>query len=298
MTTAFRSNSFLIWAALLAIGIAWGGSQYFSKVIVSAGHHPLGISVASTGLGAILITLVAVVTRVPLPISRRHLLFYAVCGFTGTAFPNFTSYTSMKELPLGVMSIVMAAVPMMTFMAAVLTRVEAPDLRRVLGLTIGAGSVLLLILPEASLPRPGDAIWVGIALLTGLSYTVENVYIAKSKPESCTAMTTLVGLSWMALLMVLPLTWATNTWMSHGDLTIDATLVAMTLSHLFAYGGFVWLIGRAGPVFAAQVGYVVTLAGVLLGVLILGETHSGWVWLSLVMMLGGLALVLPKQDDA
>ena len=71
-------------------------------------------------------------------------------------------------------------------------------------------------------------------------------------------------------------------------------LGAMTLAHLGAYGGFVWLIGRAGPVFAAQVGYVVTLTGVILGMAVLGETHSAWVWAALVTMLAGLALVQPR----
>ena len=71
-------------------------------------------------------------------------------------------------------------------------------------------------------------------------------------------------------------------------------LIATTILHIGAYGGFVWLIVRAGPVFAAQVGYIVTLTGVFLGMAVLGENNSSWVWLSLVAMLAGLALVKPR----
>ena len=285
----------VLWTALVAIGVSWGASQYFSKLIVSAGHHPLGISVVSTGLGAVLSTLFALLRGVRLPLSRRHLIFYAVCGLTGTALPNYTSYTSIRELPLGVVTIIIAAVPMMTFLAALAMRMDRAEPGRILGLGLGTGAVLLLILPDASLPRPGDVIWVAVSLITGVAYTVENIYIARARPENCTALATLVGLNWMALLMVFPLAWATGTWMQmEGIGRAELALVAMTLAHLLAYGGFVWLISQAGPVFAAQVGYIVTLTGVGFGIAFLGETHSYWVWAALALMLGGLALVQPR----
>ena len=55
------------------------------------------------------------------------------------------------------------------------------------------------------------------------------------------------------------------------------------------------IFSRAGPVFAAQVAYIVTLAGVVLGMAVLGEQNSGWVWLSLLLMMLGLALVQPRD---
>lgn len=286
----------MLWVALFGIGVCWGSTQYFSKIIVSDGHAPLAISITSTGLGTLLITLFLRVRGVRLPLSRRHLIYYAICGLFGTALPNYTSYTAMRELPVGVISIVIAAVPLMTFLAAVVFRLDRPEPRRVTGLLAGAVAVLLLIVPDASLPRPGDAIWVGVSLLTGIAYTVENIYIAKAQPGECGALQTLCGLSWMAFMMMLPLAVASGSWMQF-DASSPAgpALVAMTLAHLLAYGGFVWLIAQAGPVFAAQVGYVVTLSGVILGILLLGETHSLWVWLALALMLGGLALVQPRE---
>lgn len=286
----------ITWLALVLIGLAWGSTQYFSKLVVTDGHHPLGISVASTFLGACLITAVLLLRGVALPLSRRHLVFYAICGLTGTALPNFVHYTAIRELPVGVISIITAAVPMMTFVGALMFGIDRPEPRRIVGLVAGAVAVLILVVPEASLPEPEDAFWVGFALITGISYTVENIYIAKAQPPGTTALQTLCGLSWMAMLLVLPLVGVTDTWMALGDLdTAEAALVAMTVAHLIAYGGFVWLIARAGPVFAAQVGYIVTLTGVFLGIVLLGESHSAWVWLSLVIMMGGLALVQPRD---
>lgn len=294
-----RQIGFGLWLALIVIGLSWGSTQALSKTVMNAGHHPLGASFASTALGALIITCVLLVLKIRLPTERRHLIFYAICGLTGTAVPNFTSYTAVRELPVGIVSIIIAAVPIWTFLAAIVMRMERPDPRRIAGLACGALAVGLLIVPDASLPRAEDTFWVMVALITGLSYTIENIYIAKAQPKECGALQTLCGLSWAALLMIAPLTAASSTWMMpSGSMSDELALVAMTMAHLLAYGGFVWLIGQAGPVFAAQVGYVVTVSGVILGMAFFGESHTAWVWLSLLLMLGGLALVQPKRRDA
>ena len=64
---------------------------------------------------------------------------------------------------------------------------------------------------------------------------------------------------------------------------------------MVAYTGYIWLVGRAGAVFASQVAYVVTLGGVLLSALFLGERYSAWVWSALALMIAGLALVQPRR---
>lgn len=287
--------SLVLWLALFGIGFAWGSSQYFSKLIVTEGHHPLGISFTSTLLGAGLATAFLRLRGMRLPLDRRHLVYYLVCGLTGTALPNYTSYASVRELPLGVVSIILAAVPIMTFLAAIALRMDRPESRRVVGLVMGAVAVLILIVPETSLPDPEDTIWVGVSMITCLAYTVENIYIARYQPQGTTALQTLCGLSWGALLLITPLVAGTGLWMELDTQgRAEPALLAMTLAHLCAYGGFVWLISKAGPVFAAQVGYVVTLTGVGLGMVLLGEAHSVWVWASLVLMLVGLALVQPR----
>ncbi len=291
-----RPSPALFWMALFVTGIAWGSTQLLSKLTVNGGHHPLGISFASTLLGAMVITLVLLVRGEKLPVSRRHLIYYFICGLSGTAIPNYFSYAAIDHLPVGVFTILLSIVPMTTFLGAVALGLDRPEPRRFLGLCAGASAVLLLVLPETSLPDRRAIVWVLVALLPPISYTVENIYIARSKPEGTSALHTICGLSWSALIVITPVTLASGTWMDLGAAPEStAAMAVMTVLHLVAYGGLVWLIGQAGPVFAAQVSYVVTLSGVALGMIFLGESHSGWVWLSLVLMLAGLALVQPRQ---
>jgi len=72
----------------------------------------------------------------------------------------------------------------------------------------------------------------------------------------------------------------------------------MALITVSAYGMFLYLVIFAGPVFASQTAYVVTLSGVLWGIMIFNDEHSLWVWLSLGVMMLALALVAPRKDKA
>ena len=55
------------------------------------------------------------------------------------------------------------------------------------------------------------------------------------------------------------------------------------------------MIRTAGPVFASQTAYVITLAGVAWGMILLEESHSLYIWSALLLTLAGIALVRPQQ---
>ena len=57
---------------------------------------------------------------------------------------------------------------------------------------------------------------------------------------------------------------------------------------------FLELIVLAGPLFAAQTGYLVTASGVFWGIIIFAETHSAWVWAALGLIFAGVVLVSPR----
>ena len=61
-----------------------------------------------------------------------------------------------------------------------------------------------------------------------------------------------------------------------------------------SYGLFIHLVTAAGPVFASQTAYLVTLSGIMWGIVIFNEQHSWWIWSALIVMMAGLALVKPR----
>ena len=286
----------LLWLALIVIGIAWGLTGPFSKLAVSTGNHPIGVTFWSTTIGAVVLTAVMLARDRRLPLDRRHLVFFLVCGLLGTALPNSLSYTAYRHLPIGVMSITIALGPMATLLLALPLGIERPDPRRLAGLGLGVVAVLLIVAPEASLPEPGQAAWVALPVIVALSYAGENIYLAAARPPGIDALTILCGLYWGALILLTPLVVASGAWFDITRLSPpEQAIIVNSALHLCAYFGFVWLIGQAGPVFASQVGYVVTGSGVVLGMIVYGERHSPWIWAALALMFAGLALVKPKR---
>ncbi len=76
------------------------------------------------------------------------------------------------------------------------------------------------------------------------------------------------------------------------------SLIASSLIHVLVYAGYVWLVGRAGPVFAVQVSYLVTGFGFGWAILLLNESYSSYIWAALGLMFVGLFLVQPRPKAA
>ena len=76
---------------------------------------------------------------------------------------------------------------------------------------------------------------------------------------------------------------------------IELSIISLGFITAIAYTFFIYLIYNAGAVFASNVGYVVTLSGVIWGIILFNESHSYWVWLSLITMIIGLLLVSPRK---
>ena len=282
---------------MLAIGFAWGCTGPLSKIAVSSGNHPIGVTFWDTLITAITLTVILLRFRWRLPVSKQYLIFFLVCGFFGTAFPNVLSYTAYQHLPVGVNAIVISLVPLATLLIALPLRIERADKRRTLGLTSGIFAVLMIYLPKTSLPDPGQVIWVALPIIVAISYAIENVYIAGARPPDLNPQMIICGLSWAALCFLTPLMVFTGTWVDLSPMgPPELAIFVISILHMGSYMGFVWLIERAGPVFASQVGYVVTGSGVVLGMIIFDERHSIWIWGALVMIVFGLVLVKPREN--
>jgi drug/metabolite transporter (DMT)-like permease len=231
--------------------------------------------------------------------SGRYLLFYLVCGVLGTALPSTLYYYAAPHLPAGVLSITLGLTPLLTFAAAVLLKLDRYAPGRLLGVFLGIAAVLMIALPDASLPERTAAIWVVAALAAALSYAAENIIIAKFRPKSTQSLTLLLGMMTVATLALVPIVLATGSFVPLGWpwSTAEWSIVGMAAINVLSYWLFIYLVGATGPIFASQMAYVVMVSGVLWGLLIFGESHSGWIWGALGVMLAGLALVAPRRQE-
>lgn len=270
------------------------------KIAIEAGHHPLGLITWQMFFAAITLGIFLLIKKQAVARSAVAMKYYIVIAFIGTLIPNTFSLFATDHLPAGIMAIIIATVPMMSLTVALIARIEAFSWMRTVGVILGVVALLLIALPDASLPDPSKAPWLLVALIAPLCYAIEGNFVAARAPIKLSPLVTLFGASVIGTLFITPIVW-------FGDMTVSFTgawdishwaIIGSAVGHVAAYSGYLWLLGRAGAVFTSQIGYVVTLSGVIGAVVILGESYGISVWIAVAMMLLGVALVGPKKSDS
>ena len=293
--TAQRDRVRLLGLLLLA-GLAWGAAISFTKLATTGGDHPLTLLFWQVVILTLVLGSRLIVLRARLPLSRRHLTFYFIAGILGTAFPNAISYWAAPHVPAGIISIVFSLAPMMTYGLAVTLRMERWDPLRLGGVLLGLAAILVLVLPETALPDPAVAPWILVFVVVALSYSGEDVYAASKMPGEVNPLTLLLGMSLATLIMLAPPIIAADIPLAFfgNGATHEYALLAASLLHLMAYASLLYLLRHAGAVFASQISYVVTLAGVFWGMIVFDEVPSVWAWAALGLALAGLTLARPR----
>jgi drug/metabolite transporter (DMT)-like permease len=279
------------------MGLTWGLSFSLARIAAVAGVHPLAITFwEAAGAGAILLVVCLGRGRA-VPISRELGLLYLASGLLGMVIPGAIFFYAAAHVPAGVLSISIAIIPVLTFATSAVLRLETFVLMRIAGVVLGVLSIVLLVGPQQSLPDPAQLPWVLLSLVAAACYAALNVMVAVWKPKRTTSFTATTGMFVMASLIMVPVLYATGTFVPFSWPWRDAEWAMLGLGAINAvsYSLFFYLIETAGPVFSSQTANLVTLFGVLWGIVIFGEQHSAWVWLSLATMMAAVAMVAPRQ---
>jgi drug/metabolite transporter (DMT)-like permease len=285
---------------LLLLGVGWGLTQPLTKITVMAGYQPLGMIFWQMLIGAILIGTLRWRHLRRLQFTRKTLAVWLMIATIGSLIPGITSYRAAFHLPSGIMSIVIATIPMMAFPIAFALGNDTFSWRRLLGLILGLIGVGFIALPDASLPERAMIAFLPLALIAPFCYACEGNIVARWGTAGLDPFAVLFGASAIGALISLPLAIGSGQFFvpQAPFILADFTLTVSSVIHVLVYTGYVWLIGRAGAVFAGQLSYVVTGSGVLWAMLLLGETYSLWVWWALICMIFGLILVQPRLAHA
>jgi drug/metabolite transporter (DMT)-like permease len=289
------------YAIILAlIGIGWGSTQPLGKIAASTGHPPFGLIFWQLVVCVLVLGALTLARGKRLPLHRKALEFYVVVAFLGTLIPNYTFYVSVARLPSGIMSIIIATIPLMAFPIAMALGLDRFNLRRMIGILLGLSGVLLIVLPQTSLPDPAMVAFLPIAMIGPLFYALENTYVAARGTQGMDAIQAMFGASIAGLLFCTPVMLAMGHWfpMPIKPGLAEWALIASSALHALLYASFVWLAARAGSVFASQSAYFTTASGIVWAMLLLGERFSLWVWAAAAVMLCGLALVAPRERSS
>jgi drug/metabolite transporter (DMT)-like permease len=287
------------WGFIFFAGIAWGLSFSISKIVVEAGFEPLGITLFQAFVAAISLYIVCLLRGRPLRAVITNFRLVVAIALLHSVFPGPIIFISLNHLQAGLVTIIIALVPMMTYGISIPFGIEKFNRVRIMGLVMGMVAVLLILLPEESLPDRGAVPWILFVMLAALCYAFEGIVLSVKSAAAVGPVRLALGANACAVLMLSPVVYWTDAfaWPGFAMSAANLSLVGLGVISAMALTAFMHAVSQYGPIFATQTGYIVTISGVFWGMAIFGDVHSLWVWGALATLIIGLGLVRPNKAE-
>jgi drug/metabolite transporter (DMT)-like permease len=287
-----------LWALLAVLGLLWGGSFFFTQIVVRE-IPPLTLVALRVGIAALALLAFLALRRIPLGPLRQRAGAFLLLGLLNNAIPFLLLAIGQKTVGAGLASILNATTPLWTILVAALaTSDERLSGRKLAGILLGILGVAILVGPEAFgaghlAPLPALAALLGATF----SYALAGVFARRFRgvPPAVVATGQLCGSS----LIVIPLALLLGAGPGLGGLGLGAmtpagimAMLALALvSTAFAYILYFEVVARAGATNASLVTFLVPASAILLGILFLGETLTAREILGFSAILAGLAAI-------
>lgn len=225
----------------------------FLLIAIIGGGNPVGVSIAVDELdpvwaaatrflaaGAIFAAIMAVL-RVPIPTGRAFIgsVVYGVLGFLG-AFTFL--FWGLQETPPGTGQIIIALVPLMTLLLAVVHGLERFRMRALVGMLVALGGLVFLFADRISADVPILSL---LAVVAGAAFLAESGVVLKMTPRMHPVASNAVGmLAGGALLLALSAllgdAWVaptqSDTWVAMAFLVVGGSVAV--------FGLYVFLLDR------------------------------------------------------
>ena len=251
------------------------------------------------GGGLIILAISLARRRLP-PLDWPHVRAYLVLSLLGISYPFSVLAFVAPKLPIGIIVINLGFVPILTYVISLAIRTERFVWLRSLGILLALAGVLLIVVPDTSLPSPDMVGWVLLSLTAPLSFAIvtvagEILQPAKSDSLATTAATLITaGLSMIPLMAITDEWWVFNAPLDHADGAVALAILIIG----FSWAGFLIVARLRGAVFWTQSNYFETLFGIGWGILLYHERHSPWIWAAAAIVLVGLLLVTKTGQSA
>ena len=278
---------------LLFLGSLWGMTFSVAKLAMQDGFHPVQYAFWQCGGAGLILALIAVLKGERFRPSRALIVFGLTVALIGIALPNVNFYFVLPHMPAGLAAVIITTAPLATYVGALLLGMEQRSRRRLLGILVGFSGGMILVLPGAGLPAGTEVVWVLAGFLTPLLYASSGLYTARQRPAGASSLLLAVLMTLSAALWLLPGALLVGPLRiplppdSTGDWAVLVQIAVTTVAYVI----FFELMRIGGPVFFSQVGYVVTITGIVWGSLLFGETHGFGLYLATAIVFLGLILV-------
>ena len=277
---------------LVLAGLIYSLLFPINRIATENGVPALGYVVwISLGGGALMLIACLVTGKIP-RLGRRHVVTYIVGGAISVAAPMTLLALAAPRLPSSIITMIVVLAPLLSFVFAVPVKLERFRWLGLAGLLFALAGVLLILLPEASLPEPGMVGWVLLTLLVPISFALFNIFIDLYAPPEAGGLQLGTGILLAAGLMMLPVTAIAGGFhifpgpSAEGDFAV----LYATLINAARWWLMFIIIRMAGAIFVSQTAYIIVLGGFGWQALFFGGAVSGFIWAAAGLLLLGLAV--------
>lgn len=271
---------------LLACGLLISLTYALGKLATQAGIEGIELLFWQITGSALIVLPCAVWAGQTPKLQWEHVRYYFLAGLMGFTGPYLITYWVLNFIPSGLVGVVASLSPLLTFAIVLLLFRGKANLSSGLGLVLGFAGVLAILLPKNSLPSPDMFVWVMVACLSPLLLAAGNVYRTRAWPKDGKPLQMAAGLLSSQWVLLLPVYAASQP-------VGLPTQALFTVVSIAVVSGFFYLISfelqrRTTPVFVGQLGYVIALCSLLIGIVFFKETPSLWVWVGTLLIAGGV----------
>lgn len=265
------------WGLLVVLSALWGGSFFFSKLIVEE-VPPFTLVFARFAIAAGALGLYLRIGRTPVPRSASAWAAFAAMGALNNLIPASLIAWSQKTIPSGLASVLIATTPIFSILVAHhFTADDQWSANKLAGIGLGIAGVIALV----GLSTPDGSSHSVLAMVgclaAALSYGFANVFGRRFKRLGIAPTVGAFGQLAATAIMVTPIAIIVDKpWrLSPPTPAVWAALFGLALlSTALAYAIFFRLLASAGTVNISLVTLLIPVSAILLGTLILGEHLS------------------------
>jgi drug/metabolite transporter (DMT)-like permease len=282
------------WGLLIALSALWGGSFFFTGVIVKE-LPPLTIVLLRVGGAAMILLVLLKIMGIRMPADARTWSAFFAMGLLNNVVPFCLIVWGQTHIASGLASILNATTPLFTVIVAhFLTSDEKMTGNRLVGVLVGLAGVVAMIGPEALRGLGTDVVAQLAVLGATLSYAFAGVFGRRFKLMGVAPMATATGQVTASTLMLLPVAvFVDRPW----TLSIPspqawgAILGIAAFSTALAYVLYFRILSTAGAINLLLVTFLIPVTSILLGTAVLGERLDPQHFFGIALIGAGLAFI-------
>ncbi len=264
----------LVGLQFTVLGLVWGASFLFMKVALE-GLAPGQVAWGRLVLGALTLGVIVLIRRERLPRFGKVWAHMTVLAISYCVVPYLLFAWAQQHVASGLGAVYNATTPIMTVLIAGLAfRVEKLSRAQLAGVLAGILGVMVIIAPWQGLDF-SQALLAQLALLGatasyGFSFGYMRRFLADTGVSALTFSFMNIGLGAVLALLLTPVIAVAPI-----ELSWPVVLSMLALGCVGTGVAYIWnqnTVRAWGPTRASMVTYITPVVGVLLGILVLGET--------------------------